>query len=174
MFTYRFLTKEEFLPLLGQYRPVIFSKSNDIDLNGIYSDEENQRSKQLSEKCVTEYRLYLTAWDSENFVGWSWGYQKSGEEFYMCNSAVMSEYRRKKIYSEMMRKIILKATADGFKEITSKHHADNNAVIIPKLKAGFVIQGFEINAKFGLMINLIFYKNSKILEVHHMRTGLMK
>jgi hypothetical protein len=73
-----------------------------------------------------------------------------------------------------MKLILEKASADGFKEITSKHHAGNNAVLIPKLKAGFVIQGFEINPRFGIMVNLVRYTNSSILNIYHQRTGFRK
>jgi ribosomal protein S18 acetylase RimI-like enzyme len=92
----------------------------------------------------------------------------------MCNSGVMPEFRRQKFYSELMNQIVARAVQDGLKEITSKHHSGNNAVIIPKLKAGFVIQGFEINPRFGLMINLVRYSNSAILDIYHQRTGFKK
>jgi hypothetical protein len=73
-----------------------------------------------------------------------------------------------------MKKNITKAQEDGFQEITSRHHADNNAVIIPKLKTGFVIKGFEINPRFGLLVNLVCYKSENILKIHNQRTGLKK
>lgn len=174
MITYKFLERSEFLPLLNEYRPKLFVDSASIDLEALYSESENDKSKILAATFSTAYRLHLTAWKEEQFIGWSFGYQKNGDEFYMCNSAVLPEFRRQKIYSELMNKIVAKAVQDGFKEITSKHHADNNAVIIPKLKAGFVIQGFEINPRFGLMINLICYSNPSILDVHRQRTGFKK
>lgn len=174
MISYKFISKEEFLPIIEKYRPIVFAETNDVNVNELYSDEETAISKELGKMCITEYRQYLTAWDGEKLVGWSWGYQKSGEEFYMCNSAVLPEYRQQKIYTTLMNLIVEKVVKDGFKEITSKHAASNNAVIIPKLKAGFVILGFEISTRFGLMINLIRYSNEKVLKVHHQRTGFLK
>jgi ribosomal protein S18 acetylase RimI-like enzyme len=174
MIEYKFLTKEEFLPILKTYRSIVFTENNDIHLEDFYTEEEAKRQSELSALCSTQYRIYLTAWDKEKIAGWSWGYQVDGKEFYMCNSAVMPEYRRSGIYTELLNRVITKATHDGFMEITSKHHADNNAVIIPKLKHGFVIKGFEINPRFGLMLNLVRYKNSDILHVHNQRTGFKK
>ena len=124
--------------------------------------------------CATQYRIYLTAWEDEKLVGWSWGFQNSGLEFYMCNSAVFPEHRRKGIYTELIKKVLNKAQEDGFQEITSKHHPDNNSVIIPKLKSGFIIQGFETNPRFGLLVKLIYYKSAAILNVHNHRTGFKK
>lgn len=174
MIDYKFTTKEEFVPLFRKYRPEIFGENNDIDLSALYTDEEKETMQHLDKMCTTEYRIYLTAWDGEALIGWSWGFQISGVEFYMCNSAVFPQFRRQGIYSEMVSRVLEKAQRDGFQEITSKHHADNNSVIIPKLKAGFVIKGFEIHPRFGLLLNLIHYKNEKIQHVHHQRTGFKK
>jgi ribosomal protein S18 acetylase RimI-like enzyme len=174
MISFKFITKEEFLPLFRQYRPELFQDNNDIDLNSFYSETEKEKTAALDKMCTTQYRLYLTAWKDEKLIGWSWGFQMNGMEFYMCNSAVFPEYRRKGIYTELMNKIITKAQEDGFQEITSRHHADNNAVIIPKLKTGFVIKGFEINPRFGLLVNLVCYKSENILKIHNQRTGLKK
>lgn len=174
MINYKFATKEEFIPLYRQYRPELFPEVNDIDINALYTESEKELIAGLDKMCTTEYRLYLTAWDDEKFIGWSWGFQKSGLEFYMCNSAVFPEYRRKGIYTDIMEKVVAKAQEDGFQEITSKHHPDNNSVIIPKLKSGFVIQGFEINPRFGLLVNLIRYKSDKVLGIHNQRVGSKK
>lgn len=168
------MTKAEFIPLYSQYRPELFEDNNNVDLNSFFSESEKEKISTLDKMCTSEYRLYLTAWENEKLVGWSWGYQISSMEFYMCNSAVFPEYRRKGIYTELMNKIVDKAQEDGFQEITSKHHADNNSVIIPKLKVGFVIKGLEVNPRFGLIVNLIYYKSDKVLKVHNQRTGLKK
>lgn len=174
MIDYKFISKDEFVPLFRKYRPELFQDNNDIDINSLYSESEKEKINELDKMCTTQYRIYLTVWDDEKLIGRSQGFQKSGTEFYMCNSAVFPDYRRKGIYSEIVKKIIIKAQEDGFQEITSKHHPDNNAVIIPKLKAGFVIQGFEINPRFGLLVNLICYKSDSILKVHNQRTGSKK
>jgi ribosomal protein S18 acetylase RimI-like enzyme len=174
MIEYKFLTKEEFHPILKEHRDIAFSHSTDIPLESYYSKEEQNRSRELQSLCSTQYRIYLTAWDGDKIAGWSWGYQVDGKEFYTCNSAVMPAYRRQGIYSTLAQKVVEKATQDGFMEITSKHHADNNAVLIPKLKAGFVIKGFEINPRFGLMVNLVRYTNPGIMNIHQLRVGSRK
>ena len=174
MINYKFITKEEFTPLFRKYRPEIFQNNNDTDISSLYTEAEKEKTSELDKMHSSQYRLHLTVWDDEKLIGWSWGYQINGLEFYMCNSAVFPDYRRKGIYTELVKKIVNKAQDDGFQEITSKHHPDNNSVIIPKLKAGFVIQGFEINPRFGLLVKLICYKSKEILNVHNQRTGSKK
>ena len=171
MIEYKFIEKNEFLPLLKEFVPKVFTHSTDINLEELYSEMENEKSKQLGAIFNNGYRIYLTAWDNDKLAGWSWGYQKDGKEFYMCNSGVLPEYRRQNVYTELMNRIVDKATSDGFKEITSRHHSVNNAILIPKLKAGFVILGFEVNPRFGVMINLVKYNNPKVLDVHLQRSG---
>ncbi len=174
MINYRFITKEEFTPLIRQFRPEIFQENYDIDTNSLYTQIEKEKTSKLEEMCSTQYRLYLTAWEDEKLIGWSWGFQVNGVEFYMCNSAVFPDYRRRGIYSELVKIVTSKAQDDGFQEVTSKHHPDNNSVIIPKLKSGFIIQGFEINPRFGLLVKLICYKSKEIQNVYSQRTGFKK
>ena len=59
----------------------------------------------------------------------------------------------------------------GFQELCSRHSVDNNAVIIPKLKAGFVITGVEISDMWGTLVNLSYYTNEKRRKVLSYRSG---
>ena len=174
MINYKFISKEDFIPLFRIYRPEIFKDNNDIDINSFYTQAEKEKTVELDKFSVDQYKTYLTAWDEEKLVGWCWGFQVNAIEFYMCNSAVFPEYRRNGIYTELIKRLITKVQEDGFQEITSKHHPDNNAVIIPKLKAGFIIQGFEINPRFGLLVKLVIYKKTEVLGAHHQRTGFKR
>jgi ribosomal protein S18 acetylase RimI-like enzyme len=174
MIDFKFLSREEFFPLFNKLRPQLFKDNHDIDIFRFLSEEDKDKIAKLEKLSSNQYGLYLTAWDGEQLIGWSWGFQKNAIEFYMCNSAVIPEYRRQGIYTKLIEQIVKRAQDDGFQEITSKHHADNNAVIIPKLKLDFVIQGFEVNPRFGVLVNLVCYKNSSILNVHHQRTGYRK
>jgi hypothetical protein len=45
----------------------------------------------------------------------------------------------------------------GYQLVTSKHYASNNSVLIPKLKAGFIITGMALDDKYGLMVHLTKY-----------------
>lgn len=176
MFEFKFITREEFWPLFEKYRPILFEDNAEINTTELYSEIENEKSKQLHKICSNENKifLYLTAWHDNKLAGWSYGLQINNKEFYMYNSAVFPEYRRQKLYTELMNRVVEKAFTEGFQEINSRHITDNNAVLIPKLKAGFVIKGFEINPRFGILVNLVLYKNPAILEIHHKRTGFKK
>ena len=55
--------------------------------------------------------------------------------------------------------------------ISSKHSATNNRVIIPKLKAGFVISGLEISDRYGTLVRLEYFTNPKRRELMDFRSG---
>lgn len=171
---YRFTTREEFNPIIEQWRQVAFADNHDIELEKFYTEEAMYKRKALGEMVKLGYRLYLLAYVDGKLAGWSWGYQKSSTEFYMCNSAVLPEFRRKGIYKHMLETVLEKASQDGFQEITSKHHACNNEVLLPKMRKGFMISGFEINPRFGTLVTLVYFPNKQVEHVYQQRIGFKK
>lgn len=171
---YRFGTREEFIELSEQWRSVAFAENNDVNIEEYQSEEEKNKRKDLAETVKLGYRIYLLAYVDGKFAGWAWGYQKSSTEYYMCNSAVLPEFRRLGLYKKMLEMTLEKAAADGFQEITSKHHACNNEVILPKLRKGFMISGFEINPRFGTLVTLVYFPNKKIEHIYQQRIGFKK
>ncbi|MCJ8345314.1 GNAT family N-acetyltransferase, partial [bacterium] len=148
------LSNEEFMPLYNQYRPIVFEQNHSYNPWSILSEEELQKAKELNSLCTNRaYMLYLAVFDqNDQFVAWSYGRQESGTEFHMLDSGVLKDHRRKGIYSLLLNRSIEILSEKGFQVIFSRHCATNNAVIIPKLKAGFLISKMEINDKFGFLI----------------------
>lgn len=171
---YHFTTGEEFFPLFRQWRPVAFAQNADVNLRDFYSEEEKEKLAELEKTVTLGYRIYLLAYVDDKLAGWSWGYQKSAGEFYMCNSAVFSEFRRNGIYKKMLDLVVEKAAEDGFQEITSKHHACNNEVLLPKLRKGFMISGFEIHPSYGTLVTLVRFTNKKVEHAYQQRIGFKK
>ena len=116
-------------------------------------------------------RLNLGLFHGEKFIGWHCGDQKSGEEFYMRNTGILPEYQGRGIYTAMLRKITAILTDIGFQVISSKHNATNNRVIVPKLKAGFMITGLDISDRFGTMVRLEYFTNAKRRALIDFRSG---
>ena len=172
--SFNFVTREEFLPFFKELRPTVFSENNDVDYSSYWSAEEHTKFKDLQAMCKTEVRSYLLCKDKEKVVGWSFGYQKDAEEFYMTNSAVVPEYRNIGVYKKLLSMMIDKAKAEGFQIVSSIHHASNNAILIPKLKVGFKIIGMKLNPRFGTLLELHYYTNDKVSQVLDYRTGYIK
>tara|TARA_R110002072_G_scaffold64203_2_gene159270 strand:+ start:120175 stop:120744 length:570 start_codon:yes stop_codon:yes gene_type:complete len=169
------LTKEEFIPLYDQHKYSIFEDDHSYVLWDLLSDKELEQVKSLGSDLGSPYKLYLGVFDkSGDLVGWSWGFQENSTTFYMCNSAVLPEHRRKGIYSSLVNECVDTLSKKGFQIIYSRHCATNNDVIIPKLKAGFVISKMEIDDKFGVLIHLHFYTNKERRRIMDYRSGQLK
>lgn len=89
----------------------------------------------------------------------------------MSNSAVLPEHRNKGIYKELLSAILRITKEEGFQAVYSRHIAANNAVIIPKLKAGFLITGMEVMEWAGLMVKMTYYHHQKRRLLYDYRVG---
>jgi hypothetical protein len=72
----------------------------------------------------------------------------------------------------LLKQVIEILREKGFQKITSRHKSNNNQVIIPKLKAGFVISSFEISEIFGILIQLTYFFNTTTKKVFDFRIGV--
>ncbi|MEZ4335517.1 MAG: GNAT family N-acetyltransferase [Sandaracinaceae bacterium] len=90
-------------------------------------------------------------------VGVYEGHQRLEAIYEMNITAIVPEHQRKGIYRALLRTVVEAARAAGFLAITSRHAADNNAILIPKLAEGFVIEGTIVSLSGGLQVRLVKY-----------------
>ncbi len=117
------------------------------------------------------YELRVGAYDREQLVGWSFGQQDGFDNFYMQSSGVLPAYRRRGIYTRLLSKVLAEAETYGFSRICSLHVCTNNAVLIPKLKAGFIVTGLRLHAQFGVMAELSYCFDEKLEAGYRFRSG---
>lgn len=172
-FSFHFLTPEEFFPFFRENRPNVFVGEFNFAIETVMTEMEKEKVRNMP-KMENIQRYQLVAKDGDKIIGWSFGQQKSYDDFYMINSAVFPEYRRQGVYTELMRLAVKHITDLGFQRIYSRHKMSNNAVIIPKLKAGFVITGFEVADVFGNLVELSYYTNPRRRELLEVRTGMRR
>jgi GNAT superfamily N-acetyltransferase len=116
--------------------------------------------------------LYFGVYLNEEPVAWTFGYSGAiKSEFEMLNTGVSEAHRGKGIYSAILNVVIAFVKLKGITVIKSKHRANNNGIIIPKLKAGFTISGMEIAPRFGTMVNLEYYYSPLFKKMVGYRTG---
>jgi len=176
-FEIKVLTQKEFYPLYNQYKEAVFDDDHSFALYDLISDEEKEKMKQLTDSRgqTHTYRIYMAALDKEgNIAGWSWGFEEDSHTYYMCNSAVLPQYRRMGIYSELLKQTIEILKEKGYQKIYSRHCATNNSVLIPKLKAGFVITNMQLDDIFGVLIHLSYFTNPVRRKILDYRSGQLK
>ena len=166
------MTIEEFGPYYSKYRPIVFENDNSYEVLKALSEKEKNCVSELDLPFKDRLKVFLGVFDkNNNFLGWSWGRQEDQGTFYMCNSGVLENHRRKGIYSLLLKKMLTIIKDKGFQVVYSMHNVTNNAVIIPKLKQGFFISKMEINDSFGLMIHLNYYTNPLRKKMMMYRSG---
>ena len=91
----------------------------------------------------------------------------------MVNTALLPEHRGRGVYSRLLPLVLGQLRDAGYQLIRSHHHATNNAVLIPKLRAGFRLQGLEVD-HHGVMAVLICPLNEVYAEYMDIRSGLQR
>lgn len=153
------------------HRATIFNNTVDFSTYKMYSEAELAKLDVLYKANKEAYRLNYFIMQNEELVGWTTGCQTDPDEFYMHNTGIFEAHRRKGLYTTILQLLMLKVKEKGYQKIHSKHATTNNAVIIPKLKAGFLINGMEVNEKFGVLVKLIYYFNKDVEAVAKFRSG---
>lgn len=171
----REMTGDEFGPLWREHAPKIFDDNSQIfRVYDFLSDDEKSKAKQLQGNMGSPYQLRLGLFYNTEFVGWCAGHQESAEVYYMRNSAVLPAHRRKGLYSALLSRSVDILTQKGFQKIYSRHSATNNDVIIPKLKAGFVISSIEVSDMFGVLVQLVYFPKELRRKMMVYRVGDIK
>lgn len=116
-----------------------------------------------------EHRVLFEDATTKELVGGYWGSQDGEGRYAMVVSVFVQAHRGKGLYSAWLPRVVEAARASGFREMYSRHRADNNAILVPKLKAGFVIAGFEVAPRWGLCIWLRKYLVDGFDDVHAYR-----
>lgn len=140
------------------------------------SQEEEQSVRDLNKKIETRERIDLAIFRGDEILGWSYGWQGGMESasYYMANSCILPEYRRRGLYTLLLKKVIELSQERGFHTLTSRHVASNNPVMITKLKAGFRISGIELSEIHGNLIHLTYFNNKLREESFEVRSGFKK
>ncbi|MAV90346.1 MAG: hypothetical protein CL676_02930 [Bdellovibrionaceae bacterium] len=171
----RQLTDQEFLPLWKDHASRIFDDNSQIfRVYQWLSDTEKEKAKSLRESMGAPFCLNLGLFFEDKFVGWSTGHQESSETFYMRNSAVLPDHRRKGLYTALLTETVKIAVEKGFQKIYSRHSSTNNEIIIPKLKYGFVITSMEVTDIFGVLVHLTYFPKELRRKMMVYRVGDMK
>lgn len=105
-------------------------------------------------------------------VGWHFGQATDPETYYMQNSAVLEPFRNQGLYKLLLNHVMQKTKDEGFQVLTSTHHPNNASVLIPKLKAGFVISGMQLHERFRFLIELKYFFNEERRKAYSKNIGL--
>ncbi len=169
-YRYEVMTRDALQPFLERYREVVFS---DYHLGAHYAHSELEQAaiSTLAENLSGRFTLGFGLFQGDTFVGWHLGQQVMAGKFGMTSTGILKEHRRRGLYSALIPVVLRAVQKEGFQIVYSRHNLTNNAVIIPKLKAGFVISGFEVDDRHGTLVQLSYYFNPLRRKVLDVRVG---
>lgn len=170
-YSYRQLDNKTYGTLYHRFRTQVFNDELVFDPNSRLSAAERQQYQQLVRNLGQPYRLSLGVYHHDAFVGWTSGWQRDGRTYYMVSSGILPAHQRRGIYTALLPVIINTLRRDGFQQVTSRHRMTNNAVLVPKLRFGFMITGFELSAEFGALVHLTYYMDPAVRDVMAFRSG---
>lgn len=156
------------------HEPLIFPNRFDINSQSALSAEEKSASEKLGKNLENLYDLRLGFFDGDEMIGWSYGTQMNTETFRMVTTGILPAFQGKGIYSSFLKCYSEYIKDRGFQILFSRHYATNNQVIVPKLRFGFLVSGFEISDQFGLLLWLSYYFNKTREKIMHTRSGLQQ
>lgn len=158
------------------------ARIQDLHFNNVFANRIAMTTHELSPEHKTlimerrkkyqPWNLIVGAYAGNDAIGWHVGYATDSETYYMKNSAVIAEYRNKGVYSKMLDFVLNELQREGFQVVTSIHHGNNPAVLIPKLKKGFVISGTEFHEKFRFLVELKLFFNEERKKAYGKSMGL--
>lgn len=106
-------------------------------------------------------------------VGWHSARQWDERTVYMSNTALLPGHRGRGLYTRLLPHLLEAFRARGYTLVRSHHHATNSAVLVPKLRAGFVVSGLEVN-HHGMMAVLIHSFDPVYRDYLDVRSGLTR
>lgn len=155
------------------YTTLVQQAFSDYDESQLLTDvaHEEQALRTQASNIANERALRIGAFRGDTLVGWTCASPEGASLLYMINSGVAPEERQKGIYSELARLVVEHARAQGYAVILSRHAANNNPVIIAKLKLGFFVSGFEYSEVYGPLVRLTYLLGNLRRTLYQVRSN---
>ncbi len=90
-------------------------------------------------------------------IAWHYGRMEDYLTFYMHTFGLLPAYRGQGIYTAFLRAFCAYIGDLGYERLTSHHQPNNAAVLIGKLKAGWVITGMELDESIGPLVKMTYF-----------------
>ena len=168
------VSEEEWQPFYEAHVTQVFDQTVLFDFLSLRSPEENARLAELGKPFENVWRKCYFFQRGKEILGWGTLRQTAYDTVYMENTGILKPFRRQGIYSKYLPVVLDIIRQAGFQVVYSRHAASNNAVLIPKLKAGFQITHMEVADRFGVLIHLTYHFSKERRRMIDFRAGQRK
>lgn len=166
----RAVSFDAYRELCARLEPRVFGDYFTFDVRRSLSDERRAEIDRWNRVREALFTLCLGIYLGEEEAGWHFSHQNTEGGVVMRDTGLLPEHRGKGIYSHLVRLLVEEFRRLGFDHVVSDHRATNNAVIIPKLRAGFLIHGLQMD-EYGVTLKLIHPFNDAFRESLRVRSG---
>ncbi len=173
-YTLKEIPRQDYDEFRRSHEPTIFPNRFDMYVTNAYSQNEKDSLEALGRRMGDPYELRLGFFYNDEMIGWSYGLQVSADTFRMATTGILPQYQGKGIYSAYLQVIASHLKELGFQCLYSRHYATDNGVILPKLRFGFLITGFELTDEYGLLLRLHYFFNETRRKALHVRSGFQQ
>jgi len=158
----------------GLVKQILYGEHPTVDWANFMSESEIETQAKLRKDFGRANPVRLGAYKEGKLVGFCFGFQDCDSSFSMAASGVLPEHRRKGLYRFLAERMLEISKGMDFPQVSSRHVATNNAVLIAKLKLGFVVTGMELSETFGTLLQLTYFHHPLRRKVFHVRAGLAR
>lgn len=116
----------------------------------------------------------LVAYRGDVLVGWTQGYRQGRSDFCMLNSGVAASARRSGVYTALVEAVLVHAASQGYARVNSRHAASNTAVLIAKMRLGFLVSGFEYSEVYGPLVQLSHFVGEARRRLYQARSASLR
>lgn len=140
-----------------------------LDLTPAFTPEQSAALRDL-DAIVGDRLQHRMLFEADGAtIGGYWGQQETFGRYYMTVSVFRPEWRGRGLYTALLGRVTAAVAHAGFREMYSRHRADNNKILVPKLRAGWLIAAFEVAPRWGLTVHLRKYLVDALTLVHEYR-----
>lgn len=155
--------------------PIFNDRSRREYLESLVGPAQRSRTAQLQEALPKPERIRVGAFEGDRLVGYTTGwFEHFAGRFYITSSAVHEDYRRRGLYTRLLNELHAAVRERGGMAVTSQHVATNAAVLIAKLKLGYVVAGTEYLEPVGLLVRLVLHLEPAHATLFRERTGMLQ
>ena len=149
---------QTYLDVADALEPIVFPETDHTSRwFSLPSERRDDRKQALLSLQRQTHQDAIVFYDGDQAVGSSAGRMTGASEFMMDDTGIHPDYQRKGIYSSFLRLYLPYLRDIGYERVTSYHSPTNRAVLIAKLKTGFVITATEFREHVGASVKLTYY-----------------
>jgi len=155
--TIRAVDRATVYEVTGEIANQVFTPSSELGL--MPYEAAPQPLRDAFQRHTEQFVIY----NKENApIGWVIGEQKEADTFFMAWTGILPAYQNQGIYSAFLRHFLGYLKTLGYARVMSNHMVNNRAVLVAKLKAGFIATGMTLDERWGAVLWLTYYFEDRV------------